>query len=397
MQAMKPSLFLFLFLIFTVLVYGNSLEKITVKNHSFEKTASLTLAKISEKTRLTSDQQEQLKEALIVYESSRDSLFSESASTSKEVAFSSLVSLYDVYRETERSILTESQEKALYEELNLTLDNRGLNGSSELRPLSSPVSLPGNITFRDTIKTPQTIFISYRELLDNHEDLLYWVDFGEGYCVTISWEADLAVVEDYISIYEIPTWGSLGEHVHTVRGVSKGNVDTQNPNGRAAIYIGGGVMDGNTSRKGITLTFSLKPVVFGNFSVLGTTYFNDKVGIGVANPKEKLEVNGNIKTTKLITTGDIQLGGFAGENDSYGKKLYFGDPSDNTDPFFISRYNVSSDVSELRVNLGDDQMDKFVVGSNFYWSSGFTPALTVLMSGHSVGINNNDPREQFRL
>lgn len=124
---------------------------------------------------------------------------------------------------------------------------------------------------------------------------------------------------------------------------------------------------------------------------------NGNVGIGTtASPTEKLEVNGHIKSQKLFTSDDIQIGTTAAPMGGYGKKLYFGLPSENSDKMFIARYNAGSDKSELRVNIGDDGNDKFVVGSEIYNTSGFIPMLTVTMNG-KVGIGVSDPKHELEI
>ncbi|MCC8145147.1 MAG: hypothetical protein LIO93_01640 [Bacteroidales bacterium] len=119
-------------------------------------------------------------------------------------------------------------------------------------------------------------------------------------------------------------------------------------------------------------------------------YSNGNVAIGNITPTEKLEVSGNIKAAKLFASDDIQLGTVAAPMGSYGKKLYFGERYENSDMMFMARYNSANDKSELRVNIGDDANDKFVVGSELYGVSGFTSVLTVGMNGR-VGIGESNP------
>lgn len=81
---------------------------------------------------------------------------------------------------------------------------------------------------------------------------------------------------------------------------------------------------------------------------------------------------------ELSITRKMDLGvtseGYPGVGDgNYGAKIYFsgapdvsgGSDNSNSDPLWISRYNVSDDVTQLRVNVGNDQAnnDKFVVGT----------------------------------
>lgn len=96
---------------------------------------------------------------------------------------------------------------------------------------------------------------------------------------------------------------------------------------------------------------------------------NGNVGIGLNNPNDKLHVAfGNVRIGEINPPN-------TGTFPSYGRFLYFsGGPasalyySDNTDPLWIARYNVASDVSELRVNIGDNcdasNTDAFVIQSD---------------------------------
>ncbi|WP_165025363.1 MULTISPECIES: hypothetical protein [unclassified Dysgonomonas] len=66
----------------------------------------------------------------------------------------------------------------------------------------------------------------------------------------------------------------------------------------------------------------------------------------------------------------------------YGKKLYFGSGSnDNNDAIWISRYNLAADESELRINVGDDKSDRFVVGNSYHTDGKWRGFLTVQTSG----------------
>jgi hypothetical protein len=122
---------------------------------------------------------------------------------------------------------------------------------------------------------------------------------------------------------------------------------------------------------------------------------NGKLGIGVENPIQALEVNGTIKATalnvnSLTTVGDLRIGSVVAPANTYGKMLYFGTPGENGDNMFISRFNVASDASELRVSVGDDYNDKFIVGRKFWDQPEFEPMFTVVTNGN-VGIGTSNP------
>jgi hypothetical protein len=132
---------------------------------------------------------------------------------------------------------------------------------------------------------------------------------------------------------------------------------------------------------------------------------NGNVGVGTASPSALLDVSGDIKATSLSLTGalttgslttggDLQIGNAVAPMDDYGKKLYFGVSGENTDRIFISRFNVSDDMSELRVSIGDDYNDKFVVGRKFWDQPNFEPMFTVVTNGN-VGIGTSNPANKL--
>jgi hypothetical protein len=102
--------------------------------------------------------------------------------------------------------------------------------------------------------------------------------------------------------------------------------------------------------------------------------------------------------------GNFQIGKPDSNITGYGKKLFFGAHTengdsftDNQDPVYMYRYNVTTtgnSQSELRVNIGDDDNDKFVVGRRHYNASAtdFTPMFTIVTNG-KVGINNYNPSQ----
>lgn len=89
-----------------------------------------------------------------------------------------------------------------------------------------------------------------------------------------------------------------------------------------------------------------------------TAFFGGNIGIGTATPTDKLQIN-----------GDLRLGLQEGTTTPgvYGSRLYFSGGSkfgtfdaDNSDPFWLARFNVANDVSELRLSVGGT--DTFTAG-----------------------------------
>ena len=97
-----------------------------------------------------------------------------------------------------------------------------------------------------------------------------------------------------------------------------------------------------------------------------------------------------------IFNSNVQIGDTTpfGQN---SKKLYIGVYSDNSDELSILRYNLSSDSTELRINVGDDARDKFIVGNENWENPGvFNKFFVVSMDG-KVGINSPNPSSELEV
>jgi hypothetical protein len=99
---------------------------------------------------------------------------------------------------------------------------------------------------------------------------------------------------------------------------------------------------------------------------------------------------------QYITDGTLYLKNSSEIFHEYKSQIYFGYPTENSDNIFIARFNIEPDKSELRVNVGDDNNDKFVIGRKFWNEMEFTPMFTVVTNGN-VGIGVSDPANKLEV
>ena len=138
-------------------------------------------------------------------------------------------------------------------------------------------------------------------------------------------------------------------------------------------------------------------------------FYKDIVGIGTntdtikaEDANTKLLVNGDVRVGVLRNSGQLNMAGVAdptNEPRAYGAKLYFSGAADvstqydndNNSPLWMARYNRGNQISELRVNVGNGDGDKFVVGTAV-GGSNFKPILLAIpkstTGANRVGITD---------
>ena len=91
-----------------------------------------------------------------------------------------------------------------------------------------------------------------------------------------------------------------------------------------------------------------------------------------------------------IIDKDLQLGAFGLDYLGYEKKMYFGCIEDNTDDVYFMRHNIVLDQTELLLNIGNDNSDRFIIGRKHWNEDFFTPQFIFKTNG-KMGIGIPDP------
>ena len=163
-------------------------------------------------------------------------------------------------------------------------------------------------------------------------------------------------------------------------------LEVSRPSGDTEIGILGG--DGGR-RWTLQSSSGAADALSGSFQIIDRTagaarfFIGDtgNVGIGTTDPAEKLSVDGNVDVAGNLSTGNLTVSGLSsvwgnlnvlnqlGINTPFGPQsrlhvvgdvridagvLYFGSPTENSDPIYIARTNNATDYSQLVINIGDN-------------------------------------------
>ncbi|MBC7694069.1 MAG: tail fiber domain-containing protein [Burkholderiales bacterium] len=120
-----------------------------------------------------------------------------------------------------------------------------------------------------------------------------------------------------------------------------------------------------------------------NIEYIRTLASNGNVGILTPTPSERLHVNGN-----------IQLGNTLGLN-VIGDKFYMSNTFNNTDDFWMARFNSAADNSEWRFNISDPGViDRITFGTSSFPAGVWQPLVDIINDGR-MGVGTSNPRGKF--
>jgi len=131
-----------------------------------------------------------------------------------------------------------------------------------------------------------------------------------------------------------------------------------------------------------------------NVWVRSTTHLGEGVWAKLIHDKGSQVMEGDLTVKFLTSEGNIHIGKNITGRMTEGPRLYFQGVDSNTDNMFISKYNRSSDKTDLRVSIGDDNAgdDRFIVGNTI--AGNWKSWLSVANNGR-VGIGVEDPRYEL--
>ena len=143
-----------------------------------------------------------------------------------------------------------------------------------------------------------------------------------------------------------------------------------------------------------TVTSGLGNLGF-NADYAGGAFIQSFLGPGVYRPLSlegsAVSVIGKSSDINLIPASNVNLGVDSGSTfPAYGTILNFLGHSSSTDALWMGRYNTALNVTELRMNIGDDYgaaQDKLVIGAT---DASWHPLMTVMANG-TVGIGSSNP------
>ena len=167
-----------------------------------------------------------------------------------------------------------------------------------------------------------------------------------------------------------------------------------NPGYAGLFYNGSAVANANGLMVKIAATASTN-IVFdvstGAQAVAGTPILsvigNQRVGIRNNTPEQQLHINGNIQLGNNLGVGVL------------GDKFYLSNTFNNTDDFWMARFNTAVDISEWRFNISDDAIgggliDRITFGRTTFPGNVYQPLVDILNDGR-MGVGTTNPRGKF--
>ena len=103
---------------------------------------------------------------------------------------------------------------------------------------------------------------------------------------------------------------------------------------------------------------------------------NGKVGVGITNPAQEIDVN-----------GEVQSKGFILVDDTYGS---------NSDYTAIFREDIGTDNATVKFRIGDDSVGSFQLGYK-YWSTGEWISTFYVNNNGNVGIGTTSPDSELTV
>lgn len=194
-----------------------------------------------------------------------------------------------------------------------------------------------NITSLNQASGNITVTTGYTDNMDE----VWNINTGVNKPVLISYNIDIEVSCDFVTIYSIDSNGNATE-LQSFDGTVSGSISTVIPTGKAKITFSSDASVSYPDYSGITIAFS---VDYGysnveNSLTSGNAIVNGNLGVGVINPTSTVDVNGEIRSTLTGVSNLRMTGG------NYSSLLR----NDGTNTYLLltNNYDVNGGWNNLR-------------------------------------------------